>query len=357
MVEQAGEARSARIESLRAIAALAVVIGHVVSPLALARPDDLDLAERLAFAGQNGVVLFFALSGYLLFLPFVRRVLDGAGRPDLRRYALNRALRLLPLYYATLAVYLVIREDGGTLERWLTFATFSENFFEDSILGINPVLWSLVVEVHFYILLPVLALALGRVAARSPGRVLVVIAVLGAASFALRWATLYTDPSPDPYLRYSLASCFMFFAPGMALAVLRAMAERRGIPGLHGRLGTADVWVLGSAVLWAAIGIGNSRGYLMAPASFLLLGACVLPLGGRGLSLRALQWRPLALVGVVSYSIYLWHLLLLVEIFRPANIVGVWAVLPVLPAVIAVAALSYACVERPFLRLRRRWAA
>lgn len=354
LVSQAGEPRSARVESLRAVAALGVVAGHVVVPV-LARPGEAGFAERVVFGGSFGVYLFFALSGYLLFLPFARHMLGAGERPDLRRYALNRALRILPLYYVALTVYLVIRSDGGTLKQWLVFASFGENFFERTILTLNPVLWSLVIELHFYLLLPLLAWLLAKLAAGSPGRLLAAIGALAAAGFALRWTTLYSDPSPDPILRYSVVSSFMFFAPGMAIAAMRVAWEDRRPRVMDGSLGAPNLWLATAAGLWLGMALGANLGWLMAPVSFLIVGACVLPLRQGSWALRALEWRPLALVGVASYSIYIWHILILTEFFRPAGIIGLRALLPVIPTVIVVAALSYVLIERRFLRLRRGW--
>jgi peptidoglycan/LPS O-acetylase OafA/YrhL len=349
-VSQAGEVRSARLESVRAVAALSVLIAHVVG-----RAASPSLLERLAFGGFFGVYLFFALTGYLLFWPFVKEAFGDGRRIDLSRYAANRALRILPLYYVVLVAYLLLWHNGGTIDQWLLFGTFSENFSTTTILTVNPVMWSLVIELHFYALLPLLAMALARVAAGSPGRALAVVAALALASFALRWVSLYHDPTPNPYLRYSLLSCFMFFAVGMALALLRLSWERRPPRWLTGAVRAPELWLLGAVALWWVATVGGSRGYLLAPASFLLLGACVLPLRASPL-LRALDWRPLALVGVVSYSIYLWHVLIVHELDERAGITGAWALLAVsVPVVLAVASASYLLVERPFLRMRRRW--
>ena len=328
-----------------------MLVGHVFGgELA----NDPTLVERLGFGGSYGVNLFFALSGYLLFWPFVKHSFGDGRRIDLGRYAANRALRILPLYYVVLVAYLVIWHDGGTLRQWLLFGTFSENFSTDTILTVNPVMWSLVIEVHFYLLLPLFAFLLAKVAAGSSRRALAVVVGLGLASFALRWATLYRDPTPDPYLRYSLLSTFMFFVPGMVLALLRLMWER-GLPSwLAGPLRAPEVWLAGSVAIWLLVASGQTRGYPIAAASFLLLGACVLPLRPSGL-VRSLDWRPLALIGVVSYSVYLWHVLVVNEL-EDWGVTGTWERLAVsLPAVVAVAAISYALVERPFLRLRRRW--
>ena len=336
------------------MAALSVLVGHLVGRT-LWNTEEPNLIERLGTGGSFGVYLFFALSGYLLFWPFVKQAFADGRRIDLRRYAANRVLRILPLYYVVLAAYLVVRQDGGSTEEWLKFATFSENFSSDTVLTVNPVMWSVVIEVHFYLVLPVLALLVMRVAAGSPERALVAIVALGLASFILRWFTLYHDSTPSTFLRLSLVSCFMFFAPGMALAVIRLLWERRVPRWLAGPLRAPELWLLAAVGLWWMAATGGYRGYLMAAASFLFLGACVLPLRPSAL-VRALDWRPLALLGVISYSVYLWHALVVLELVDWLDLSGIWGLLAVtMPAVLVVSAASYLVIERPFLRLRRRW--
>src|SRR3954467_15834245 len=146
-VNQAGELRSSRIESLRAVAALGVLVGHVLVISPGLHPAYLNRAVE---GGGFGVYLFFALSGYLLFWPFARRDYGDGDAINLRRYAFNRAVRILPLYYFVLVVLLLLREDGGTLKQWLAFTRFSENFSTSTFGTVDGVMWSLVVELHFY---------------------------------------------------------------------------------------------------------------------------------------------------------------------------------------------------------------
>lgn len=100
-VRQADENRSARIEALRALAALGVVANHVfTTSLGLTAGVEVFASPiaRLATIGTVSLSVFFALSGYLIFWPFVRRdFMDGAPL-RLGRYYANRALRVLPLY-------------------------------------------------------------------------------------------------------------------------------------------------------------------------------------------------------------------------------------------------------------------
>ena len=106
-VSQAGEQRSARIESLRAIAALAVLAGHVIVVAAPTEVND-NLLYKLLFGGGLGVFFFFGLTGYLIFWPFAQRYFGEGDTVDLGRYAVNRLVRILPLYYAVVFFSLVI---------------------------------------------------------------------------------------------------------------------------------------------------------------------------------------------------------------------------------------------------------
>jgi peptidoglycan/LPS O-acetylase OafA/YrhL len=273
----------------------------------------------------------------------------------LSRYARNRALRILPVYFAAVPVYLLVLQGGGTPRQWLLFSTLSENFAADTAAQVIPVAWSLVVEIHFYLLLPLIALLVNRVAAGSPRRAVVVILGLAAASFALRYPTLYRAADPDPVLRYSLPSCFMFFAAGMVLAPLRVALERRRPAALDGPLGEPGLWLGAAAALFAVAALRGHSGWLLAPAGSLAVGACVLPLRPSP-ALRALSWRPLALLGVASYSLYMWHPLVSNLVRRALDLESPWALAAaIVPASIAVAFLSYWAIERPFLLMRRRW--
>src|SRR3954454_8715517 len=117
-VQQAGERRAARIESLRALAALGVLLGHAYGWSHHWQGLFATFSGRLVLSGGFGVFLFFALSGYLLFLPFARAAFGSGGRIDVRRYALNRAVRILPLYYVVIGTYLVIHDEGVGAKWW-----------------------------------------------------------------------------------------------------------------------------------------------------------------------------------------------------------------------------------------------
>jgi peptidoglycan/LPS O-acetylase OafA/YrhL len=96
--------------------------------------------------------------------------------------------------------------------------------------------------------------------------------------------------------------------------------------------------------------------WILVFATFLLIGACVLPLSP-GRAVRGLEWRPLAALGTATYSLYLWHVSvidILIDKFGVSE-----TTLPLLvtaiPASVAVGVASYYVIERPFLKLRRQW--
>lgn len=361
VIDQAGELRSVRVESLRALGVLGVVVAHVMV-WSYEYGSEISWGFRaMDLVTQASPFLLFVLSGCLLYGPFARRDL-GRGDPiNLRRYVTNRALRILPVYYAVLLVLLVFQERGGTLEEWAIYASFSQNFVVFPSYQINRVMWYMAIEVHFYVLLPLLAFLLAR--AGSRGRAALLLVLLGLASFIFFVFAWHVDPTPDPFWRFSLPATFFFLAGGMLLALLRLSWEERRPGWLRGPLASTDLWIAASAGVLALMVFGRySLPSVNAMVSILLIsvllaGACVLPLRP-GPLVRVLEWPPLAVVGVASYSLYLWHEPILKALARgpwaPLGFAGLLAV--GLPLSCLVAFASYTLIEAPFLRLRRRWA-
>ena len=354
VLDQAGEARSSRIEALRALAALGVLVGHAWgwSQDYGAGAYESGLARAL-LAGGFGVFLFFALSAYLLFLPFARATW-GDGRPvSLRRYARNRVLRVLPLYYVVVGTYLVL--VGGELrDEWWRFALLLESFSPETVAKVVPPVWSLIVEIHFYLLLPVLAAVLRLLAGSSLRRAAALVMLLTAGLWLVRLLTVTTG-EPTAVWRYSLPATACFFGPGLLLALLVVAWERhRPTWTTRSLLAEPLLWVAASAVLTALVVRRFQWDGLLMPACFLLLGACVLPLRSeRGLGL--LGWRPLGVLGLASYSLYLWHEPVVRLLHQEAGLPDGFPALLLASAAasIAIALISYRLVEVPFLRFRR----
>jgi peptidoglycan/LPS O-acetylase OafA/YrhL len=341
---------------LRAIAALAVVFSHVwlyahsFGPSAYA-----PFQHRVIAAGGYGVQLFFALSGYLIFRPFARRDYFDGERLDTWSYARNRAVRILPLYWCVVVVLLIITQHGGSFSQWWRFGLFAESFSTTTAQTVDGPMWSLVVELHFYILLPLLAWALARFSRRNHWAAVAILLAVALPSVVL-W---HLNPAPNLIWRYSLPATFYGFVPGMVLALLQPHWEQRRPAWLRGLVSSPDTWLVASVAIWLlAAWLDTWAAPLTAIAAFLTLGAVVLPLRA-GRVVRALDLRPLALVGIASYSLYLWHVPIIDRLVRHVPAIGhssLRLLALALPLALVAAFASYVLVERQALRLRRPWA-
>lgn len=342
------------MESIRALAALSVLVFHAYGAYAIAAGDNT-FPRRLVETGGLAVYLFFALTGYLLFWPFVRHVPGATRSLNIRRYVRNRVLRIVPLYYFVLAVLLISEHGGGTASLWLRFLTFTQNFSHSTVNTVDGPMWSLGVEVDFYVLLPLLAVGIGSLGT-SWGRQAGVLCALAAVSLAFQIVEVQLAKAPNLLWSLSLPATFFYFVPGMLLAVLRNAWHERPPKRLNGPLGNSDLWLLAAAVLWIPPALDWRLQLATVPtASFLAIGACVLPLRS-GVGTRALESRPLALLGLASYGIYLWNFPVIDRMYRAGW--GLGSSRLVLGSTILcciIALVTYACVEAPFLRLRRSW--
>ncbi len=350
------------MDSLRAVGALLVLAAHVIGH-AVRNGLDLPLPAVLAplyRTTQLGPFLLFGLSGYLLYLSFVRRDLGGGSPVDLRRYALNRLTRILPVYVVVVAVLLWL-SGTATPRAFLVYLTFSGNFAAYPTEQVNRVLWTVAVEAQFYLALPVLAAVIAWFAGGLHRRAAVTIVVLAVASAVLAAAWPDDPGGAGPGWRLSLLTVFYHLAVGMLLAVLRHGWS--GVPQAlrAGPFGSGTAWLAGGlAAWWVLLVVARleipSTGAMVAIVAIdlLLLGGCLLPVR-QGRAVRVLDARPLAAIGVVSYSLYAWHDPILREIASwnpPGGLLGLVAF--GLPACAVVTVASYLLVERPGMALRRR---
>lgn len=359
--------RDRGLDGLRALAALSV-LGFHVWLYRENRPQGArdSLLDSALFQANIGLICFFVLSGYLLYRAFARASVRGHGAVETGGYALRRAARILPAYYACVGGCLLLYGIAGVpdlfppAEQLPLFAVFAQNYSMSSIMEINPVLWTLCVEAAFYVLLPLVGVLAFRLGPSSLGLQAGVLLALVVVTLEWNWAVQALQG--DDVAEKALPAYLGHFAAGMLVAL---WAERRrargarplGVAATAGTMAAGALLVVASGwaheVTWPAREPLEILGKLPAAAGFALIVAAVA--AGRGPSVAWLRARPLVSVGVVSYGLYLWHL--------PLLIVARWLgllpeplaprMLVVLALSLAAAVLSWRLVERPAMR----WAA
>jgi peptidoglycan/LPS O-acetylase OafA/YrhL len=359
--EPQGPRRSAALDGVRGLAALAVLVYHVwlytqPDPSAGRRANwfDYPLHEL-----RLGLVAFFVLSGFLLYRPWVRAAIAGAQRPRLGPYALRRAARLMPAYYLALVASVVLLwpahgTPGVRLPNadwmWL-FAVFGENLHPGTVLKLNPPMWTLAVEASFYVALPLL----GWVALRMRGgRARQALVPLLAIGLGVGWNLAIAGRDLTMVMSKVLPPMLPYFGLGMLAALIacdRVVSPRAGRALLAG----GALAVLANAAMHAVASASGSHFVplhvsrdLLAAAGF---AAIVAALAHGSRRSRWLASRPLAGLGTVSYGLYLWHVPLILW-GRSQGLLPESALfaLPLVAAVsLAVAALSWRWVERPVL--------
>lgn len=359
---------------MRAIAVLCVVLVHVTTINGFTD----SVPDRLLLHMNIGVTIFFLISGFLLYRPFIAHRNGGPGAPAVGDYAKRRLLRILPAYWLVLTVVLLIpgiaaNTDGRWLAQYALVFTLSDSGgWACGGCGLSQT-WSLVVEASFYAALPLYVLAADRLArGRSTrGWLRLELGLLGAlalASIVLHFF-LY-DGFPPAIVGGSLLSFGLWFCLGMGLAAISVALDGREPGSLRAagaRVATTGLWataivlyVVLSLALPATPFLTDAGQQLAAFAGFgivaLLLMIPPALLGSeRGLPHAVLSWRPLSWLGLVSYGVFLWHIVVirgLIEIdvtwSRPALLIATLAITT------AIAAASYYAVERPLLRLKYR---
>ncbi|HEY6779995.1 MAG TPA: acyltransferase [Thermoleophilaceae bacterium] len=366
-------------DPLRALAALSIVVVHAAYQFGF-EPGGLpavfgDVPARFFTAIPVAVNVFFVLSGYLIARPFVRAYLDGAPLPQIGRYLRNRALRIVPAYWVTLTVLLLLYGTLGS-SAWGVLETygFLQSLFLTPARGLFLQTWSVIVEVGFYLFVPLAAIVLSTSAARRLDRrgrlsVLAVGLVVAWVVSALIRNNVPETIGPFDKLQLTLPSFLWSFVPGIALSVIelsggRALAARANLRRLPVAL--LALATFGYGVLMAMRGApGLERSVAVIVFTTVASGAVVaaplvLQWSGRP-CWRWLDNRPLHWVGVRSYSLYLVHLAVLEELREPVfDVASGWPAFGLLlllglPLSLLLSHLMYELVERPFLQRRLPW--
>jgi peptidoglycan/LPS O-acetylase OafA/YrhL len=286
---------------------------------------------------EIGVPIFFVLSGFLLFRPWVKAAAQADGRrrsdsedgewPSLRRYAWHRVRRIMPAYVVTVLIAYVlyhVRTAGPNpghtwygLFRNLTLTQiYTDNYLFAFLHQGLTQMWSLAVEAAFYVVLPLLAYLLLVVVCRRrwrPGLLLAGLAVLAAVSPV--WLTIVhrTTGLPDG-ARLWLPTYLAWFVAGMVLTVLMQLKVRAYAMACLPVVVVSYFIVstpLGGAPTTSPAGLGEALAKTVFYAVIAALLVAPPALGDRGWYVRFLGSRPMVFLGEISYEIFLIHLIVM----------------------------------------------
>ncbi|MFN3521831.1 MAG: acyltransferase family protein [Phenylobacterium sp.] len=327
------------IDGLRAVAVTPVVLFHAgVSPFS---------------GGFVGVDVFFVISGYLITSIIAGEI--AAGKFTILKFYERRVRRILPALFATLAatavasaILLLPRAFRDFGQSAVAATLFSSNilfwregdYFGAGVLT-KPLLhtWSLAVEEQYYIVIPLLMMLL----ARWRRNALLWTAVICAVSFAAAQWALSRYPTAAFYL-----SPFRFWELGIGGLLALGAA-----PAIRSRLALEVTGLLGLGLIAAPVFLYSSATPFpgLAALAPCLGAALIIHSGGQGETLvsRLLGLRPVVFIGLISYSLYLWHwpIIVLYRYWRIVDPSGL-EIAGLIAASVAIAALSWRYVEAPF---------
>jgi peptidoglycan/LPS O-acetylase OafA/YrhL len=325
--------RVASLTGIRAVAALLVMATHAAYTTGKYPQGYVGLVYSRM---EIGVPIFFVLSGFLLFRPWVEAAASGGPPPSVRRYAWHRVRRIMPAYVVTVvAAYLVYHfrtagpNPGHTWEglfRNLTLTQiYTDNYLYSYLHQGLTQMWSLAVEVAFYVVLPLLAWLLLVVLCRRTWRPGLLMTVLvGLAVISPLWLILVhsTDWLPGG-ARLWLPTYLTWFIGGMMLAALQPMGVRAYAMACV-PLALVCYFIVATPIAGApTTSPAELREALAKVVFYAVIAALVvapLALGNRGWYANFLASRPMVFLGEISYEIFLIHLitmeLVMVELLR-----------------------------------------
>jgi peptidoglycan/LPS O-acetylase OafA/YrhL len=395
-------ARIIGLDGARGLACLCVVITHVsghFSPLTTA-------ATKLNLLGFS-LVFFYVLSGFLLFLPYVRALTEthsSAKLPNTKNFAIHRVARVFPGFlvifllcnyvfqvaYVQSAALARVGTDEGTgmiTNPWQLLAnlTLVQTYFPRYLqTGLNPS-WSLTLELAFYVSLPLLGMLLFALRKRTSVRpltlavlapiILIVIGVIGRLLAPLLIAhfhvsgTLLQNWGPNwvaVYLRSFLTSADNFGFGMLAAIAIVAMEQQSVSERLSRRVrrysGLALLpAVMVSLALMAVHSLFGTTAIAVGAGLVLLIIVAPLARGEKSAIASFLDGTAFRYVGKVSLSIYLWHFPVMLLLGRCGlmagdSVAGVTRnVVLTLAVTLSAATITYYAVEEPAMKLARRY--
>lgn len=320
------------VHALRGVASMWVVLFHAsegrhIDAVKSAIPQ---WSTSVFDLGDNGVAIFFALSGFVIAHSLRDHRISGS---FLGRFALRRSIRLDPPLWASMIFVVVLGALSAAVKgeafippglgQVATNATYTQLFF--GFASINSVYWTLCYEVQFYLALCLFMMAFQRVGA---------VAFVAMYAIAILYGTGFSV-SPVPGLFVDLWHCFLLGA--LAYWAHRSRAAQLALAVLIVTLLVAGAGTFTNVCIITAIGLYLSRRY--------------------GFIGTGLGWRPLMFLGTISYSLYLTHNPVTGASFFVLAMIGMpqWlALIVTVAACIIVASVFWWLIERPSMNLAHR---
>jgi len=369
------------LTGMRGLAAILVMLFHLFSMIG--RPPliinifgyQLEFTY-IASTGWVGVNLFFVLSGFLLGLPFVDWLRGINTRPSMANFYKRRFLRIFPAFYAQLLIFFILGLFGWyrvpqDFYVWILHAFMLHNLSQPLSSAINGVYWTLPVEFGFYLLLPWFAIILFCLRP-NPKKlffwfallllVFLLVAIYRYSVFhfitertrpRLVWALGQLPGVFDQFLcGFFAAFIYRHFNLGRNSKQLNLLSNLLFLIGMCGTLAMMYIIHSNVGVYWRA---GYGLLFYWNSTTAIFIGIWVIAVAMRGsFSRKSFETTPVIFLGLISYSLYLWHSPVLQKLkfylARQSDIdTLIWLIIVGSLLVIAISTISYIVIERPFL--------
>ena len=358
-----------QIDALRGWAILLVFFFHAWGISGGSSASEPSLWFSYVAAGRTGVTLFFVISGFLLSIPWLRAMQSpDIPMPSLKNYYAARVLRIVPLYYLAVLTACIVSGSWDTGFKAFTFQVVGFEVFPFSV-----VWWTLVTEVQFYLLLPLLIWLLAGGAKRR--MIFLLVLVFWAATYV---SQVLDNPSDEKVRSYLLTKSLFGRLPAFLLGMFSAwiFVRARQVPMLSANWisGVGAVAILlalyvNGMVLQHSVSLGEWRSesnwHQHHTYEAILWSIVVLVLTLTKPFFYGVLINPvLAVVGKISYSLYLWHVPILFYLMYPAkerlgaafsqSLTFYLLTFAALSLSLLASLFTYKYVELPGLNLKRR---
>jgi len=351
--------RLIQLDVLRGTAILLVIISHV--PFSLAIPA-YAAALPIYIYGDFGVRIFFVLSGFLITHLLVKEF-SRTGQVDIQKFYLRRFFRLAPVYYVYLIALVVLAMASIYHDQpssWLGSFFYVRNY-----LGVGNSatahLWSLSVELQYYLLWPFLFVFYGL---HKPKRATIVLTVVMILAITSRH--LFPNPTlgGSIFERLFALRSIIRYADSIAIGSLSSyvydyLRSNRDV-GIFNYFQKSKLVAVGSLFLFAISLIIESHSTLGAFTQTAQAGAFAILIIASLVNLplaNIMSIRALASVGIISYSWYVWHAMFLAYLMGVSNeksVPFVYHSFFWIPISFIVALISFSLLEKPFVAARSR---